>query len=62
MEMEAETKLPYVVMIGDSLTTYSFYLSSRTGLGEVMQEKFKGRAEVLDKGKFIRRTQFDRCI
>src|SRR6202012_2288077 len=42
--------LPKVVLFGDSLTQYSFYGDDGHGLGQVMQQTFKARAEVENEG------------
>jgi hypothetical protein len=53
-EQAISNGLPKVVMIGDSLTAWSFHVTPATGLGQVMEQKFAGEAEVVNEGDFTR--------
>ncbi|KAF2273545.1 SGNH hydrolase [Westerdykella ornata] len=45
-----ETGLPEIVLLGDSLTEWSFFEHNR-GFGWVLQEMYKGKARVVNEGK-----------
>lgn len=42
-------QLPEIVLLGDSLTEWGFFEHNR-GFGWVLQEKYKGKARVVNAG------------
>jgi lysophospholipase L1-like esterase len=46
----ADQPLPKIVLFGDSLTEWSFDRDDDKGFGQVISERYKGRAEVWNKG------------
>ncbi|KAF2658739.1 SGNH hydrolase [Lophiostoma macrostomum CBS 122681] len=48
--MASSKKLPQIVLFGDSLTQWSFNEETR-GFGWVLEEKYKGKAEIVNEGQ-----------
>jgi lysophospholipase L1-like esterase len=47
--MSQNTKLPQIVLFGDSLTQWSFD-ETTAGFGWVLEEKYRGKAEIVNEG------------
>jgi lysophospholipase L1-like esterase len=53
--MSHKKKLPQIVLFGDSLTEWSFEDHNR-GFGWVLQQRYAGKAEVVNEGQSLRAT------